>query len=143
MNKEPFVIGRTYNAPNENVWKAISDADTMKQWYFDVPEFKPEVGLEFGFTVQSKGKEYVHLCKVTEVVPGKKLSYSWRYKGEEGNSIVSFELFDEGENTRLKLTHTGLETFPPVADFARTDFEGGWNQIIGTDLKNFLEPQTV
>ena len=143
MNKEPFIIERTYNAPNEKVWKAISDADTMKQWYFNVPEFKPEVGLEFGFTVHSKGREYVHLCKVTEVVPGKKLSYSWRYKGEEGNSIVSFELFDEGENTRLKLTHTGLETFPPVADFARTNFEGGWNQIIGTDLKNFLEPQTV
>ena len=139
MNKEPFVIERTYNAPNEKVWKAISDADTMKQWYFDVPEFKPEVGLEFGFTVQSKGREYVHLCKITEVVPGKKLSYSWRYKGEEGNSIVSFELFDEGENTRLKLTHTGLETFPPVADFARANFEEGWNYILGTALKAFLE----
>ena len=50
---------------------------------------------------------FVHLFKVTEVVPQKKLAYTWRYKDFEGSSLVSFELFEEGDKTRLRLTHTG------------------------------------
>ena len=88
----------------------------------------------------SEEKTYTHLCKVLEVIPNKKLSYSWRYKDYEGNSVVTFELFDEGDKTRLKLTHAGLETFPQNnKDFARESFAQGWTYIIGTSLKNFLE----
>src|SRR5256885_16872807 len=112
MNNEPFVIERTYNTPIEKVWKAITDRDLMKQWYFDIAAFKPEVGFEFTFEGGSEEKKYTHLCKVLEIVTNKKLSYSWRYKDYEGNSVVTFELFDEGDKTRLKLTHEGLETFP-------------------------------
>lgn len=83
----------------------------------------------------------MHLCKVTEVVQGKKLTYSWRYDGFEGNSFVTFELFPEGNKTRLKLTHAGLETFPVTAnkDFAKENFAEGWTAIIGTSLKEFVE----
>ena len=71
------------------------------------------VGFEFNFTGgPSEGKQYLHLCKVTEVIPEKKLTYSWRYGGYEGNSFVTFELFAEGNKTELKLTHTSLDTFP-------------------------------
>ena len=49
MSTNPFVIERTYNAPVERVWKAITDMDQMKQWYFDFEEFKPEKGFEFQF----------------------------------------------------------------------------------------------
>jgi len=140
MSNEPFVIERTYNAPVEKVWKALTDNDQMKQWYFKIPAFKPEVGFEFTFDGGSKEKTYTHLCKVLEVVPNKKLSYSWRYKDYEGYSVVTFELFDEGEKTRLKLTHTGLETFPQVSkDFSKESFTQGWTHIIGTSLKNFVE----
>lgn len=140
MNNEPFVIERTYNAPVERVWKALTDKQQMKQWYFDLSEFKPEVGFEFTFDGGSEEKTYKHLCKVLEVIPNKKLSYSWRYKDYEGNSVVSWELFDEGDKTRLRLTHTGLETFPQVSkDFARESFAQGWTYIAGTSLKNYLE----
>ncbi len=44
MKTEPFVIERTYNAPISKVWKAITDKEEMKEWYFDLAEFKPEVG---------------------------------------------------------------------------------------------------
>lgn len=142
MKAEPFIIERTYQAPVEKVWNAISDRDQMKQWYFDLAAFKPEVGFEFQF---EGGKEqiYVHLCKVVEVIPGRKLKYSWRYKGYEGNSFVTFELFPEGNKTRLKLTHEGLETFPTNPDFAKKNFATGWTQIIGTSLKEFLEKTAV
>jgi uncharacterized protein YndB with AHSA1/START domain len=140
MNNESFVIERTYNAPIEKVWKALTDKQQMKQWYFDIAEFKPEVGFEFTFTGGSEEKTYMHLCKVLEVIPNKKLSYSWRYKDYEGNSVVMFELFDEGGKTRLKLTHAGLETFPQNnKDFGKESFAQGWTHIIGTSLKNFAE----
>ncbi len=140
MKAEPFVIERTLNAPAEKVWKAITDKDQMKQWYFDLAEFKPEVGFEFSFEGGTEEKCYVHLCKITEVVPGKKLKYSWRYDGYAGNSFVTFELFPEGNKTRLKLTHEGLETFPADnLDFAKENFVGGWTYIIGKSLIEFVE----
>jgi len=140
MQHEPLTLERTFNAPVDKVWKALTDKDNMKQWYFDIPEFKPEVGFEFQFEGGPPEKCYLHRCRVTEVIPGRKLTYSWRYEGYAGNSFVTFELFPEGDKTRLKLTHTGLDTFPAdVPDLARENFARGWTQIIGTSLKEFAE----
>ena len=139
MNTEPFVIERTYNVPVNTVWQALTDKDKMKEWYFPIDSFKPEVGFEFQFSASNKDMTYLHLCKITEVIPGKKLAYSWRYKDYPGYSVVSFELFAEGDKTRLKLTHTGLETFPQdKTDFARESFAAGWTYIVGTGLDKYL-----
>src|ERR1700761_9527856 len=140
MKAEPFVIERTMNAPVEKVWDAITNRDKMEQWYFNLAEFKPEVGFEFSFEGGTEVKCYLHLCKITEVIPVKKLQYSWRYDGYAGNSFVTFELFPEGNQTRVKLTHEGLETFPADnQDFAKENFVGGWNHIIGKSLTEFVE----
>ena len=140
MKTEPFVIERTYNAPIEKVWKAITDKDQMKKWYFDIEKFEPEVGFEFQFEGSNEDKIYLHLCKITEVIVGKKLTYSWRYAGYDGISFVTFELFAESDKTRLKLTHEGLETFPMSnKDFAKENFVAGWTEIIGTSLKDYVE----
>ena len=42
---DTVVIERTFNAPVDQVWKALTDVDEMRQWYFDLKEFKPDVGL--------------------------------------------------------------------------------------------------
>lgn len=140
MKTEPIVIEKNYNAPASKVWQTITDKNEMKKWYFDLAEFKPEVGFEFRFYGGKDDRQYLHLCKITEVIPGKKLTHSWRYDGYEGNSFVTFELFEEGNKTRLRLTHAGLETFPESnADFAKENFVEGWTQIIGTSLKECLE----
>ena len=78
--------------------------------------FKPEVGFEIQFDVPQNDKIYQHLWKVTDVVPGRKIAYSWKYGGHSGDSVVSFE------------------TNP---DFARGNFLAGWAAL--TDLlKDFL-----
>ena len=136
---EAVVIERTFNAPIARVWKALTDAEDMRRWYFELKEFKPEVGFEFEFTVEHEGVKYCHLCKITEVIPQKKLAYTWRYRGHEGDSLVTFELFADGNKTRLKLIHEGLETFPKLPSFARKRFMEGWTQIIGSSLKEFVE----
>jgi uncharacterized protein YndB with AHSA1/START domain len=144
MKNEPFVIERTYNAPVARVWKAITDAIEMKQWYFDIPGFKAEPGFAFQFYGGSENKQYLHLCKITQVIPEKKISYSWKYEGYPGDSLVTFELFDEAGKTRLKLTHEGLESFPADnPDFAKESFAMGWTEITGNFLKAFVEKPDV
>lgn len=140
MKEEPIIIERTYGAPVNKVWKALTDKNEMKKWYFDLVEFKPEVGFEFSFSGGTKEHQYLHLCRITEVIPSEKISYTWRYDGYGGNSEVTFELFRENKSTRLKLTHSGLETFPANnPDFAKGNFVNGWTEIVGTSLKEYLE----
>ena len=140
MNNEPFVIERTFSASVEKIWKAITNKNEMKQWYFDLAEFKAEFGFEFQFFGGPPEKQYLHLCKITEVVPKKKLTYSWRYDGYAGISFVTFELFAEGNKTRVKLTHAGLDTFPKDEPaLAAKNFAEGWTDIIGRSLKEYVE----
>jgi uncharacterized protein YndB with AHSA1/START domain len=138
---EAVIVERTLNAPIARVWKALTDVDQMRQWYFDLKEFEPEVGFEFEFVVEHEGNRYHHLCEVTEVIPQKKIAYTWRYKGEPGNSLVTIELFPESNMTRLRLTHEGLETFPKTPAYARKNFEAGWTAIVGSELKQFVEKE--
>lgn len=140
METQPFVIEQTYNAPIQKVWEAITDNNKMKEWYFKLEDFKPEVGFSFTFEGGSKEKTYTHICRITEVIPGRKLTHSWQYEGYPGESYVTWELYDEDGKTRLKLTHTGLETFPQNnKDFAKESFSKGWTYITGTSLANYLE----
>jgi len=136
---EAITLERIFDAPIGRVWTALTDVDQMREWYFDLKEFKPHVGFEFEFIVEHEGNSYHHLCRVTEVIPEEKIAYTWRYKGEPGDSLVTFELFPDGNKTRLKLTHTGIETFPQTPAYARKNFEAGWAAIIGSELKQFVE----
>jgi len=139
MNEKSFIIERIFSAPVATVWKAITNKEEMKHWYFDLAEFKAEPGFEFQFRAGEEGKEYLHRCKITEVINERKITYSWRYDGYAGNSLVTFELFPEGDKTKLKLTHAGLETFPASnPDLAKERFAEGWNHIIGISLKEYL-----
>jgi len=140
MNNDPIVVEQTFNAPVPKVWQAITNKAQMKEWYFDLKEFKAEPGFEFQFEGGPDDRSYAHLGKIKEVNPEKKLTYSWRYDGYEGISFVTFELFQEGNKTRLRLTHEGLDTFPSSnKDFARENFEAGWADIIGRSLAGFVE----
>jgi len=82
---EAIVIERTLNAPVANVWQALTEVEQMRQWYFDLKEFRPEPGFEFEFIVEHEGAKYHHVCKVTEAIPHRKIAYTWRYKGEPGD----------------------------------------------------------
>lgn len=141
MSDKIVLMERVFNANKKLVWRAITEKELMKQWYFDLKEFKAVIGFKFDFTGgHEDGIQYKHLCEITEVIPEQKLTYSWKYEGYEGISYVTFELFDENKNTKVKLTHTGIGTFPSSnPDFAIPNFEEGWNQIINTSLKDFLE----
>lgn len=141
MDDQPVIVEQIFNKPASKVWNAITDKDEMRHWYFDLKEFNPENGFEFSFLAgPDEDNQYLHICKIKEVIPERRISYSWRYDGYEGMSVVTFELIPEGEKTRLKLSHTELETFPESnPDFAKENFIAGWKEIIGTNLWKYLE----
>jgi uncharacterized protein YndB with AHSA1/START domain len=134
-------VERIFDASPGQVWHAITDPDAMKQWYFDLPGFQPTVGYEFTFNGRNKDRIYVHLCRVTEVIPGQKIAYTWKYDGDPGMSTVTWELEPVGNKTRLRLTHEGLHTFPQTGDYARTNFEAGWDHFINRTLEEYLSKQ--
>lgn len=141
MSNQPFTIERLYNAPLATVWHAITDKNAMKQWYFDLDKFEPVVGFEFSFAGKgNEGQNYIHHCRITEVVIEKKLSYSWTYENYEGYLEVTFELFAEGNKTKVTLTHAGIESFPrDNKDFAKESFAKGWTWLIETGLQGYLD----
>jgi uncharacterized protein YndB with AHSA1/START domain len=141
METKVLVVERLFRSDIKDVWRAITEKDLMKQWYFDLAEFKAEVGFTFEFYGEdTESNQYLHLCEVIEVIPEQKLTYSWKYDGYEGISYVTFEIEVVGENTKLTLTHRGLESFPQNNKaFLYHNFEEGWNEIIYTSLKTFLE----
>jgi uncharacterized protein YndB with AHSA1/START domain len=142
----PLVIERTFNASVEKVWKAITDINQMRQWYFpQLENFKSEEGFETQFNVHHEGKDYLHIWKIKEVTLLKKISVEWKYRGYPGNSLVSFELFKQGDKTKLVLTHERIETFMPekYPELAKENFMEGWTQFMDKGLKEFLEAAVV
>ena len=121
---EPIVVEETYRAPPAAVWKAITDQDQMRQWYFEpIEEFKPETGFETQFNVHVENRNFLHVWNITEVVPEKRIAYGWRCEGFPGNSTVVWELTTTPDGTKLSLTHDIQEPFPqddPLRDARRS-----------------------
>ncbi len=134
----PLIKEFNYNVPIEKVWRALTDTEKMKEWYFpQLQKFEPTVGFKFQFDDDSA--EYRKEWIVTKVEDGKTLAHSWAYKGYPGNSEVIFDLFSEDDKTRLRVTQTDLESFPNDPHFARERFEWGWDNLLGQNLKQLLE----
>lgn len=134
------MLERVFDAKKSKVWQALTQKELMKKWYFNLTEFRPEVGFKFEFWGSTEnGVKYKHLCEIVDLVFESRLSYTWQYEGYRGVSTVTFELTDEAGKTRLKLTHEGIGNFPAeVPDFAIHNFQTGWNHIIHISLNNFL-----
>jgi uncharacterized protein YndB with AHSA1/START domain len=134
----PLVKEFNFNVPAEKVWNALIDKDLMKEWYFpQLRKFEPVVGFKFQF--EDDSAEYQKEWIVTQVVDGKRLAHSWAYKGHQGSSEVIFDLFPEENTTKLRVTQTGLESFPNHPHFKRERFELGWDNLLGQNLRQLLE----
>ncbi len=140
-NESPIIVEQTFDKAIEVVWQAITDIDHMHQWYFEnIPSFKTEVGFKTQFTVISEGRNFLHMWEITEVVPSKRIAYSWKYKEYAGEGLVVFELSVYNDLTKLKLTNSVLESFPDdIPEFKRESCISGWEYFIQFRLKEYLE----
>ena len=136
-----IAIQQIFDKPINVVWEAISNPKQMRQWFFEqIEDFKPKIGFKTSFIVKVEDRVYTHLWEVTDVIPNKKIVYSWKYLEYIGEASVLFELIEEDANkTKLTLTNLGLENFPNDApEFTRQSCVDGWNYFIKNSLKSYL-----
>jgi uncharacterized protein YndB with AHSA1/START domain len=146
-------LERTLEASPETVWRYLTEASLRQQWFMggtdaraansdfqllndhdnlsddDVPY--PENYAEF------KGKTWSE--NVIRFDRPRLLETTFQ-GGKNGN--VRYELFPEGERTRLVLTHSGI-----VSPVGAQDFGSGWNshltvleeRLAGRGVRNFWE----
>ncbi|MFT3794000.1 SRPBCC family protein [Flavobacterium sp.] len=133
MQNQPLLLERLAQAPIEKVWRALTEIQQLKQWFFPMMEhFEPQPGFETAFDVHHNGHVYPHLIKVVEADAPQNLAYTWRYGGYPGNSIVRFELEALGNQTQITLTHAVTESFfaEQYPDFSENNFKLGWTHFI-------------
>jgi len=140
-DEQPVEVEQSFNVSTDVIWRAITDLDQMQKWYFDnIPDFKPEIGFETQFDVDSGERIFRHLWKVIEVIPNKKLVYNWKYEGYAGDSNIIFELFENQNITTLRLTTQVLESYSKdIPEFKRESCVGGWKYFVQQRLKIFIE----
>ncbi|MDR3713848.1 MAG: SRPBCC domain-containing protein [Puia sp.] len=98
--------------PPETVWEYLTKSELMELWLMR-NNFQPIAGIDFQFRTNplpSLDFDGICHCRVLEVLPFKRLSYSWKCGPGEGrftlDSVVVWRLEPTGNGTELFLEHS-------------------------------------
>ena len=111
------------DAPVEKVWEHITDPAKIAGWLMP-NDFKPIVGRSF---VMDCGEEGTISCVVKEIIPLKKLVYSFTTEKIRIETLVTITLDPESDGTRVTLVHSGWSALPPSDQAISDEFEQGWS----------------
>jgi uncharacterized protein YndB with AHSA1/START domain len=116
----------TIAAAPETVFRLLTDPVQYVRWKGRLAELEPRSGGKF--RVEFATRKDVVAGKFLEVVPGRRVVFSWGWEGNDnvppGTSTVEIELQPEGSGTRLRLVHRGL---PAAAIASHTE---GWDYFM-------------
>jgi uncharacterized protein YndB with AHSA1/START domain len=113
------------DAPPEEVWKALTDPAILADWLMP-NDFVAEVGRRFTFEPDHETPWEGNVeCEVLELVPARKMSWSWKTSGMKRPSRVQFELVPKQASTEVVFTHQG-EADEPVTK----GLTGGWPDML-------------
>jgi uncharacterized protein YndB with AHSA1/START domain len=103
-----------YEQSPAEVWDYLTKAELIALWLMP-NNFKAELGCEFEFRINpipSLGLDGIMNCKILEILPFQKLSYTWKAGPGNGiytlNTLVEWTLEPNETGTRLLLKHTGF-----------------------------------
>ena len=118
--------------PPEAVWEYLTNAELMELWLMK-NDFQPVEGHEFQFRtkpVPSLDFDGIVQCKVLEIVPFERLSYSWKIGPGDGtinvDSVVRWELQPRDNGTNLLLDHADFVILENIGIFDAMNV--GWLQ---------------
>ena len=124
-----------YACSPETIWDYLTKPELLSQWVMK-NDIQPIVGHRFMFKtnpypeMEFDGNVY---CEILEVVPFKKLSYSWKGGPAAGqttmDSVVTWMLKSKDNGTELFLEHTGFGELVNKKLFE--GMNGGWKQNMG------------
>jgi len=125
------------NAPASKVWEHITDPAKIATWFTPM-DFAPKVGHHF--TLNSKCGGGLS-CVVQEVVPQRKLVYTFPIADFKIDTLVTFTLEQSGAATKLTLLHTGFDqlTAAQMAEVA-PKYDGGWGTYLPQLQAQAAEP---
>jgi uncharacterized protein YndB with AHSA1/START domain len=143
-------LERTLDAPVETVWRYLTEAELRRKWFMGGTDAK--AGSEFELLndhdnlsdedvpypedyAPYKGRTWHE--KVIRFEPPRLLETTFQ---SGNNGTVRYELFPDGNRTRLVLTHSGIQSGTGAQDFG-----SGWNshmtvlqeRLAGRGVNNF------
>jgi uncharacterized protein YndB with AHSA1/START domain len=96
--------------PPRKVWRALTDPALLTEWLLPVTGFKLEAGVAFTFKTQPfPGWDGTVNCRMLEIEPQKKLSYTWVVGDMTLDTVVTFTLDPTPSGTRLTLVQSGFK----------------------------------
>lgn len=104
---------RRYAHPVEEVWKAVSEPEGLRQWFPAAVTIELRAGAPMTFTFPGEGEPM--RGRVTEVDPPRLLEFLWE------DDRLRFELEPDGDGTLFRLVHH-LASKPGAAKVA-----AGWH----------------
>ena len=139
--KPSLTINRRFKSSPEKVFAAWTQPEKVAQWFgpAGVRDASAEIDLRAGgrYTIvgftQDGGRHQVGGV-YREVVPGRKLVYTWAWHSTpERESLVTIEFKPDGDGTLLTLTHEQFFDEP-----ARDRHNAGWNSTLDK-FEKYLE----
>lgn len=138
---EQIVVEYSFSQSPAKVWRALTEPDLLAGWLMP-NDITPVAGHKFNFRSQPMGDwNGIVDCEVLEVIPGKKLVYTWNGGSSKNESYghklettVTWTLEPQAQGgTLLKLVHHG---FHPD-DFAFKAMGQGWMSM-GSRIEQVL-----
>jgi uncharacterized protein YndB with AHSA1/START domain len=126
--KPSLILKRRIKAPPTKVYAAWTDPKKMMHWWGsdDGPTLHTEANVQVGGHFRARfrtmdGKEHECSGVYQEVVPDRKLAFTWNWAGPpERESLVTVYLKPDGDGTLLTLTHE------QIVDDTMHDYFRGW-----------------
>ena len=136
QEKTSLEIRRVINAPRNRVYEAWTDPGQLKEWWgpegVRTRNFTADarVGGRYRWDlVSQEGEEMTAFGEYRELVPGKKIVFTWKWDDDEAwenkNSVVTIELSDCDGGTEVRLIHVQLPS-----EESRDRHNEGWSSVL-------------
>ena len=128
------------NAPRERVWKAVTTAEQIRQWWGE-GDYWELSGLYVGATIKFGDPDNLMLAKVATVEPLQEFAIEWPPQQHYHSiaMITRYVLHEESGGTRVTVTETGFEALPDTIRQQRFEqTSAGYAQVL-EGLKGYLE----
>lgn len=130
----------TINAPASLVWKALTDTEIVKKYFFGTEQQSDwQKGSDIIWTGAWEGKTYRDHGKILDIVPGSYLKYSyWSSMSNlpdvaENYQNVSYNLSETDGVTTFQITQDNVKD-----EASKEHSESNWQHIFG-EMKRMVE----